>query len=110
MSHTRGQKPESAASPQVRVEPAAEMHTSIRHEKPAVSRRRLLSLATPPGSPKQVLRSFDLRYFSLLTPSILEFATMSTIALESFCKSHQRASPSLCWSRFCTRSQAGVTR
>src|SRR3989475_12835980 len=76
MSHTRGQKPESAASPQVRVEPAAEMHTSIRHEKPAVSRRRLLSLATPPGSPKQVLRSFDLRYFSFLAPSIFELATM----------------------------------
>src|SRR5207247_1381634 len=76
ITNTRGPKPESAASPQVRVEPAAEMHTSIRHEKPAVSRRRLLSLATPPGSPKQVLRSFDLRYFSFLAPSIFELATM----------------------------------
>src|SRR5437899_3663355 len=70
MSYTKGQKPESAASPRAQGERAAEMHTSIRHEKPAVSRQRLLSLATPPGSPKQVLRSFDLRYFSFLAPSI----------------------------------------
>ena len=76
MSHTKGQKPESAASPRAQGERAAEMHTSIRHEKPAVSRQRLLSLATPPGSPKQVLRSFDLRYFSFLAPSIFELATM----------------------------------